>query len=321
VCLYVDDLFITCKAESIAESLIARLVKTYKEVTVNRGPKHSYLGMTFDFGVKAGAVRITMEKFIADLLKYYKVTGTAATPASDLLFDIRESDLLPDDMKIEFHSCTAKLLYLCIRARPDIMLPTIFLTGRVRNPTADDWGKLQRVLKYLNSEPDLGVTIHPDSALNIRAYIDASFGVHPDWKGHTGSVIMMDKGSLFARSVKQKIVTKSSTECEIVGVSDGLSQVIWTRDFLLAQGHKMAPATLYQDNTSTMAMIAKGRATSERTRHVHIRYFFVKDRVDAGEIVIEHMPTKSMVADILTKPLQGELFREMRDALLNCRDV
>ena len=132
---------------------------------------------------------------------------------------------------------------------------------------------------------------------------------------------MLDKGTVFARSVKQKIVTKSSTECEIVGVSDGLSQVIWTRDFLIAQGHSMAPATLYQDNTSTMAMIAKGRATSERTRHVNIRYFFVKDRVDAGEIVIEHMPTRLMIADILTKPLQGELFREMRDALLNCRDV
>ena len=68
-------------------------------------------------------------------------------------------------------------------------------------------------------------------------------------------------------------------------------------------------------------MIAKGRATSERTRHVNIRYFFVKDRVDAGEIVIEHMPTHLMIADILTKPLQGELFKRMRDALLNCRDV
>ena len=79
----------------------------------------------------------------------------------------------------------------------------------------------------------------------------------------------------------------------------------------------MGPADIFQDNLSTMALAAKGRSTSDRTRHIHVRYFFVKDRIDSGEVCIKYMPTKLMLADILTKPLQGDLFRAMRKELLN----
>ena len=113
------------------------------------------------------------------------------------------------------------------------------------------------------------------------------------------------------------IVTKSSTEAELVALSDNLSQVIWTRDFLADQGYHMAAARVYQDNMSTIALAEKGRSTAERTRHINIRYFFVKDRVEAGEIKIEYCPTKDMLADVLTKPLQGNNFCELRDQLLN----
>ena len=69
-----------------------------------------------------------------------------------------------------------------------------------------------------------------------------------------------------------------------------------------------------------MALAAKSRSTSDRTRHIHIRYFFVKDRADSGEVRIKYMPTKLMLADILTKPVQGDLFRTMRKELLNYED-
>jgi hypothetical protein len=68
---------------------------------------------------------------------------------------------------------------------------------------------------------------------------------------------------------------------------------------------------------STITLANKGRSTSDRTRHIHIRYFFVKDRVNSGEVKIEYKHTKMMLADLLTKPLQGDLFRVMRKELLN----
>jgi hypothetical protein len=69
---------------------------------------------------------------------------------------------------------------------------------------------------------------------------------------------------------------------------------------------------------STIAMADKGRSTSERTRHINVSYFFTKDKVDSGELMIEYLPTGDMVADLLTKPLQGALFRRLRNLLLNC---
>ena len=77
------------------------------------------------------------------------------------------------------------------------------------------------------------------------------------------------------------------------------------------------PAIIYQDNMSTMALVEKGRSTSERTRHIDIQYFFIKDRVSNGDLRLVHLPTAEMTADILTKPLQGEAFKRHRSAILN----
>ena len=122
---------------------------------------------------------------------------------------------------------------------------------------------------------------------------------------------------MYAKSAKQKVVSKSSTEAELIGLSDSASQVIWTRDFLIGQGYSIQAATIYQDNLSTMALAKNGRSNSERSRHINIRYFFVKDRVEQGDVKIEYMPTGDMIADVLTKPLQGSLFARLRDQLLN----
>jgi hypothetical protein len=86
-----------------------------------------------------------------------------------------------------------------------------------------------------------------------------------------------------------------------------MTQVIWTREFLLAQGYNLGPAVVKQDNQSTMVLANKGRSTSSKTRHIGIRYFWVNDRIVSGDVVLEYLATEDMAADILTKPLQGIL--------------
>ena len=80
------------------------------------------------------------------------------------------------------------------------------------------------------------------------AYVDASYGTHADMKSHTGCVITVGKGVIYARSTKLKINTKSSTEAELVGASDMIGQVTWTRNFLEAQGHTLEPIPIGQHN-------------------------------------------------------------------------
>ena len=87
-------------------------------------------------------------------------------------------------------------------------------------------------------------------------------------------------------------------------MSDDAGQFLWVRYFLEEHGYSMGPAKIYQDNMSTIAMIKNGKSTSNRTRHIAIRFFFVADRVNSKEIEIEYMQTGEMLADILTKPLK-----------------
>jgi hypothetical protein len=140
----------------------------------------------------------------------------------------------------------------------------------------------------------------------VRVYIDASYGVLPDGKSHTGSCIVVGEiGAIHRKSGKQQKVTKSSAEAELVALSDSASQGLHTRNFIMAQGYECGPMTAYQDNMSTMALIERGRSVAKRTRHIDIRYFWVKERVDNGEAIVRHMGTKDMYANLLTKPLQG----------------
>jgi hypothetical protein len=127
----------------------------------------------------------------------------------------------------------------------------------------------------------------------------------------------LGKGPFWAKSSVQKLNSKSSTEAELIAVSDAAGQLLWTQSFLSGQGYDIRPAKIYQDNMSTIALLKNGRSNSERTRHIAIRYFFLKDRMDAKEVCVEYLSTGEMVADILTKPLQGDHFRRLRDKLLN----
>lgn len=319
--VYVDDLMITCTNAAIIDHVVKQLTGVYDTVKVHRGDKHSYLGMLLDFS-DPGECNISMDGYIDEVLRTYGVSGTVSTPATPTLFDVREDvPRLAEPKREVFHTSVAKLLYLAKRVRPELLPGVSFLASRVTCANEDDWQKLDRLYKYLNGSKDLGLTLRFDPKMELQAYVDASYGVHADRKSQTGAVLTLGGGCFGAMSAKQKIVVKSSTEAELVGVSDFVSEVINRRMFLMAQGYKMGPAIMWQDNQSTMAMIKNGGPTSARTRHVSIRYFFVADRVASGEIAMRYKATAEMIADILTKALQGELFRVLRGELLGkaCR--
>ena len=279
-------------------------------------PTFDYLGTKIDTSTKTKA-ELTMSSYIKEVLKERKITRKAATPAEDDLFKIdEESRVLDRAGKEKFHSNVAQLLYLSTRVRPDIMLPITFLCSRVSQPTEQDLKKLKRVLEYLNGTSDLGIMLGQYGAdMGVTVYADASYAVHKDFKSHGGIVIFHNKGPALVKCSKQKIVTRSSTEAELVTLSDAVSLAAYSMNFLKGQGYDVS-STLMQDNTSTIRLAENGRSNSDRTRHIGVRYFFVKQYLEDGSMKMEHCPTKEMVADLLTKPLQGDLFRTLRDMLL-----
>jgi len=112
--------------------------------------------------------------------------------------------------------------------------------------------------------------------------------------------------------------SKSSLEAEMIAVSDGLNHVLWLRNFLEDQGYRMPPAKVFQDNMSIIRLFQTGKCSSSlRTRHIAISFYFVQDCMYHGEIAVLFVGTNYMIADILTKPLQGANFEEIEAKLIS----
>jgi hypothetical protein len=183
----------------------------------------------------------------------------------------------------------------------------------VKQPDEDDWGKLKRLLSYIRGTVYMPLILKADSLIIIKWWVDASYATHGDCRGHTGATMSLGRGSVIGMSRKQKLNTKSSTECELVGVDDASPQMLWTRYFAEGQGYGVKASILNQDNLSAILLEKNGRASSsKRTKHINVRYFFIKDRIASGEITVEHCPATEMLGGHFTKPLQGTMFRKFR---------
>jgi len=143
-------------------------------VKVSKGEKHFYLGVAIDMST-AGKVKLSMISYVREVMKLYDVKGKARTPATENLYKMRDSPLLEDKRREEFHSRVAKLLYVAKRVRPDILTAVGFLTTRVKQPNEDDWSKPQRCLAYLlNETKDLIMTLDSTDGINVHGYFDAA---------------------------------------------------------------------------------------------------------------------------------------------------
>ena len=112
----------------------------------------------------------------------------------------------------------------------------------------------------------------------LFSWIDAAYGVHHDFRGHTGGCMSFGIGMVHCKSSRQKLNTKSSTETEVVGFSDYVPYNIWLRNFLASQGYHLKLNVVYQDNASAILMECNGRnSCTGNSRHIDIRYFFVTD--------------------------------------------
>ena len=324
---HVDDLKISCRNAKVIEGVISKLNKIYGKtspLTITQGDRHEYLGMTIDYSTK-DRVTFTMYDYVNQIIESLpkEMQGTAVSPAGDHLFKVNNENgvKLNNEQKNMFHHYTAQLLFIAKRARPDLQTAVAFLCTRVHDPDQDDFRKLTRVMKYLQFTPHLPLILGSDGKGNIYWSVDAAFAVHSDMRGHTGAQMSLGQGTVVSMSSKQKINTRSSTEAELVGVDQPLPMILWSKLFCNAQGMNIKDNVLYQDNESAIRMEKNGKAScTKRTKHIEIRYFYITDKVKAGEVSIEYCPTKEMIGDYFTKPLAGSLFKKLRDCILGIND-
>ncbi len=184
---HVEDFMISHLSQDEIMKIVQGIKDIYGEILAKTvGTVHDYLGMTFDYSFTK-EVRINNWDYLRKVIKEFpeEIMGVCATPASDHLFKVQEDGRkLSKELAEVFHHTVYQLLFAANRARRDIQMAVSFLTTWVKAPDQDDWGKLVRVLKYLNGTRYIKLILSTDEMkFTVHWYVDGSHQVHEDCRG------------------------------------------------------------------------------------------------------------------------------------------
>jgi hypothetical protein len=193
-------------------------------------------------------------------------------------------------------------MYLARFTRPDILFATTYLATKCNAPTVHDMEMVSQIFSYLSTVPDY-VYVFSGDELKLQIYVDASYGLHPDGKGHLGIFITFGSAPITQKSMKQKTVSLSSTEAEVIAVVEAITYIIWLIYFLDELGFQInLPVPIYQDNISAI-ILYNGGGIFKRSKHMLIKTSYVNDIIKNKIAIFKHLNTEQHPADILTKPV------------------
>jgi hypothetical protein len=210
-----------------------------------------------------------------------------------------------------------RLLYVTSKTRYDLMFAVNVLATRQQRCTVRDEEALAHLVQFAKETKHWTYNICPQGPLKLEASADASYACHSDGRGHSGIVCSLGQATIFARSGKQKLTAKSSTEAELLALNQATDEVLYLRNLLTELGFPPdGPTTIFQDNQSAITMALKGELGTKRTKHFTIRHYFVTEHIQAKSIALLYQPGTQIGADGLTKPLPGPKFSRWAQRLL-----
>ena len=174
----------------------------------------------------------------------------------------------------------------------------------MHEPRSGHMDAVHRILRYLKGTPGKGLWFQANGHLTIDGYSDADWASCLDDRRSTSGYCVFVGGNLIAwRSKKQAVVSRSTAEAEYRALSLGLSEMLWVRNLLSElKVLKEGQLNVWCDNKSAIC-IANNPVQHDRTKHIEIDRFFIKEKLDAGIIKIDHVSTGQQIADCLTKGL------------------
>ena len=193
-------------------------------------------------------------------------------------------------------------MYLAVGSQPDIAFVVSTLAQFTENPGLPHWEALKRVYRYLIGTKSWSLT-YDTQTKSLVGYADADGASQEHRHAITGYVFLIDGGAISWSSRKQELVTLSTTEAEYVASTHAAKEALWLRRLIGEIFEPLHnPITLFNDNQSAIAHTKDGNYHA-RTKHIDIRYHFIRFSISDGSVRLLYCPTDSMVADTLTKAL------------------
>jgi len=309
LCIYVDDMLSSSNNDKFREKVLDDLGKRFK--LTNFGQISWILSIRVE--MKEDRITLNQEKYIVETLRKLgmencKPVGTPmATPRSQrrAVQDDENGETEPKltDKKF-FLQIMGSLTYISVVSRPDIAYSVGKLSQHNQNPTEEDLIAAKRVLRYLQGTKDFKITFWKDEEDELYGHADADWAGDLDTRRSTTGYVFLLAGSAISwNSKRQHTIALSSTEAEYMAVCAAAQEAIHLRkllkDLLIED---KGPVTIFQDNKAAIAM-ANNQMTTKRSKHIDVKYHFIREQVRRGQIQLKYIKTQKMIADMFTKAL------------------
>nr|ABG22578.1 retrotransposon protein, putative, unclassified [Oryza sativa Japonica Group] len=297
--VYVDDIVIMGDDVEEIRCLKERLGRAFE--VKDLGPLRYFLGI--EIARSSKGIVFSQRKYILDLL-----TDTGMIGCCPCITPIDRNHQLcaqsgdPVDEEA-YQRLVGRLIYLC-HTRPDISYAVSVVSSYMHDPRTSHLDVVHMILRYLKGTPGKGLWFRKNGHLNVEGYCDADWASGMNDRRSTSGYCVFVGGNLVSwRSKKQAVVARSTAEAEYIAMALGLSEMLWMRSLLselrvLRNDNVM----LHCDNKSAIN-IANNPVQHDRTKHVEIDRFFIKEKIDSGMLRLEYIKSCEQLADCLTKGL------------------
>ena len=219
-----------------------------------------------------------------------------------------------DMRKIPYREAIGSLNYCAVATRPDIAFPVSLLAQFMENPGRVHWEAVKRIFCYLLGTKDWKL-VYGTTDRGLEGYTDADGSSQEHRHAISGYAYLVNGGAISWSSKKQELVTLSTAESEYVAATYAAKEALWLRRLISEIYQPLTePITLYSDSQSAIALTKDG-SYHARTKHIDIRYHFIRFVVQDGSINLIYCPTDDMAADILTKALPNIKAKHFAQAL------
>lgn len=220
----------------------------------------------------------------------------------------------PGDQQL-FMEAVGSLNYAAVSTRPDLAYAVSSLSRNMQQPTRSHIKQARNAAAYLNATAEHGLLYKPADQLDIDVYCDASFAPEEDMrKSRTGYLILVNGAPVAWRATIQPIVAHSTAEAECIAAADAARDAMFIARLYTEIGIDVPTPTLHEDNETALHIFTE--IATKRSKHLEIRYHYVRHLVQQGRIKTVHCRTASMLADALTKPLPRDAFISHRDRFM-----
>lgn len=203
--------------------------------------------------------------------------------------------------------------------RPDLSFSISVISRFMEKPTEKHLVAAKRVLRYVKGTLEFGIMYRRSQDVKLMVFSDSDYaGDHDDRKSTLGKVIILGSGAVSWTSKKQPIVTLSTTEAEYVAAASCACQGIWLNRILKTLGENQLKCITIQCDNNSSIKLSKNPVLHGRSKHIDVRFHFLRDLCRDGEIELIYCPTHDQVADMMTKAVTFETFSRLRTQLGMC---